>query len=66
MINPEYDNFEAAIDEYIAASCNPNFARACLLGKLMAVCDFSMSTGQMKMLTESIRQEADAIAGAVA
>ena len=66
MMNPEYDNFKAAIDEYIAASCDPGFARACLLGKLMAVCDFSMDAGQMKMLADSIRHEAEAIAGAVA
>ena len=61
MFNPEYENFKAAIEEYTNASCDADFARACLLGKLMAVIDFSLNETQLKMLTESIRNEADAI-----
>jgi hypothetical protein len=57
MMNPMFDQFTKAVDNYVKVFNNKDVGQAYLLGKLYGFMDFNLTEEQMSRLTASIESE---------
>jgi hypothetical protein len=57
MMNPVFDQFTEAVDNYVNFFHDKDLGRALVLGKILGFMDFNLTEEQMTKLMASIKEE---------